>query len=126
MISMAIYLFFYPPGGFGSSIVYRIAIPFLFMAAALGSLESMRTRAHISQLVGALRTLMGRAGKEPAPEVKGQAVEILLESLRTGDANVRKMVVRQLESLTGQSLGDKPDRWDAWWKENRQRYGQKS
>ena len=126
MISMAIYFFFYPPEGLGDSIVHRIAIPFLFMAAALGSLESMRTRAHIAQLVGAVRTLMARAGKEPAPEVKGQAVEILLESLRTGDANVRKMVVRQLESLTGQSLGDKPDRWDAWWKENRQRFGQKS
>jgi hypothetical protein len=126
MISMAIYLFLYPPGKFGDSIVHRIAIPFLFMAAALSYLESMRTRAHIGQLVGAIRTLMGRAGKEPAPEVKGQAVEILLQSLRSGEANVRKMVVQQLESLTGQSLGDDPDRWEAWWKENRRRFGQSS
>ncbi len=126
MISMAIYVFFYPPRGFGDSIVYRIAIPFLFMTAALGSLESMRTRAHISQLVGALRTLMGRAGKEPPPEVKGQAVEILIQSLHSADAGVRKTVVRQLESLTGQSIGDEPEQWDAWWKENRQSFGQGS
>ncbi len=126
MIGLAIYFFIFPPRGFDDSLAYRIAIPFLFLSAAFCALENMRTRAHIGQLVGALRTLMARAGKEPAPEVKGEAVEILLHSLRTEKSDVREVVVHQLQNLTGQSIGNDPDRWDAWWKENRQSFGKKS
>ena len=122
MVGLAIYLFFFPPAGFEDDFAYRISIPFLMIAAAFGLLENLRTRAHISQLLGALRSMLKRSGKEATPEVKAEAVEILLESLRSDDARVRETAARQLGKLTGEAFGEDVDAWEDWWSANQRAF----
>lgn len=119
MFGLAIYFFFAPPPGFGEHFLYRLTIPFLFVASALSIFENLRTRMHMSQLLGALRQIMGRSGVPATPEGKREAVEILLKSLRSDQPNVRDTAAKQLERLTGQRLGADADAWDRWWAQNK-------
>ncbi|MHC4550516.1 MAG: hypothetical protein ACYTEZ_17250 [Planctomycetota bacterium] len=123
MFGLAIYFLFAPPPGFGESLGHRITIPFLLVASAYMVLENLRTRTHISQLVGALRSLMGRSGTPPTPKIKREAVEILLKSLRAEKESVRQTAARQLRQLTGQRLGDAADEWEQWWAANKESFG---
>jgi len=119
MFGLAVYLLFAPPPGFEDNLLHRIALPFTLMAVALGVLENLRTRTHLAQLVGALRTLVGRSGAQPTPQVKAEAVEILLKSLRSEQESVRRTAARQLQNLTGQDFGEDFRSWEGWWEENR-------
>jgi len=83
MFVMAIYFVFVPPPGFEENLLHRFSIPFLLVAGALTLFENLRMRAHMSKLVGALRGMMGRAGVPPTPEIKREAVDILVEELLT-------------------------------------------
>lgn len=123
MLGLAIFFVFSPPPGFEESFVYRITIPFILVSCAFSVLENLRTRAHIGQLVGALRSLMGRSGTPATPEVKGEAIEILLKSLRSDNDNVRETALAQLRQLTGEDHGDDPAAWEAWWAKARKDYG---
>ncbi len=122
MMGLAAYFFLVPPTGFDDSYGHRIAIPFILMACAFNILENLRTRAHIGQLVGALRSLMARSGKDATPQVRAEAVDILLESLKSDEPTVRATFVAQLQNLTGQQIGDDVDEWEIWWKSNRDRF----
>ena len=82
----AIYLVFWPPEGFEENLVHRAAIPFVLVATAYGVLENLRTRAHMGQLIGAIRGLLGKAPASPA--VKAEAIAILLQSLKSGPDQV--------------------------------------
>jgi len=93
------------------------------VACALTILENLRTRTHMAQLVGAIRGLMGRTGAPPTPEVKREAIEILLRSLRSDKETVRKTAAGQLRQLTGQGLGDSAEEWERWWAANKADYG---
>lgn len=124
MIVLGIYLFFAPPPGFDENIAYRIALPFVLIACAFSVMENLRTRTHMAQLVGAIRGLMGKRGVEPTPEIKGEAIQILLKSLHHGDESVRRTAANQLRNLTGETIGDDAAAWDQWWSENRSRFGQ--
>lgn len=124
MFGLAGYFVFVPPPGFDESIGHRITIPFVLVACAYMVLENLRTRIHIAQLVGALRSLMGRTGKPPTPEVKREAIEILLKSLRSGNETAREAAARQLGKLTGQDFGEDSQAWDKWWSDNKVGFGE--
>jgi hypothetical protein len=123
MFGLAGYFVFVPPPGFGGSIAHRLTIPFVLVACAYMVLENLRTRIHLAQLVGALRSLMGRTGAPPTPEVKREAIEILLKSLRGGDEAARAAAARQLAKLTGQDFGDDAQAWEAWWAKSKADFG---
>ena len=74
LLVLAVYFVFEPPLGYEDAWAHRLAIPFVLVICAFGILENLRTRVHIQQLAGALRTLVGRSGAEATPEVKGEAI----------------------------------------------------
>jgi hypothetical protein len=123
MLGLAIYFVFAPPPGFDEGIVYRITIPFILVACAFSVLENLRTRTHIGQLVGALRSIMGRSGVPATPEVKAEAIEILLKSLRSDKDSVRETAAAQLKQLTGEDHGSDPGAWEQWWAQAKKNYG---
>jgi hypothetical protein len=122
LILLAFYFVFVPPPGF-EAWGHRLAIPLVLVVAAFTVFESLKMRTHISQLVGALRGLMGRSGAPPTPEVKREAVEILVRSMRSANPGVRKTASVQLRNLTGQDLGESAEAWEAWWDRNREGFG---
>ena len=122
MIGLAVYLLIVPPPGFGDNVAHRIALPFVFVAGALGMLENLRTRTHMGQLVGALRQIMGRTGTPAPPAVKAEAVAILLKSLRSDKKTVRETAAAQLKNLTGQDFGEDPAAWESWWSSHKERF----
>jgi len=122
LIALAIYFLVEPPPGF-EGFVHRLAIPVVLVVGAHTIFESLRMRAHIAELVGALRGIMARARAPAPPEVRREAVEILLKSLRSDNGSVRKTALTQLRQLTGEDLGDDPGAWDAWWARNRDTFG---
>jgi len=123
MFGLAGYFIFVPPPGFDESIGHRITIPFVLIACAYMVLENLRTRVHLAQLVGALRSLMGRTGVPPTPEVKREAIGILLKSLRGGNQTAREAAARQLRKLTGQDFGEDANAWEEWWSANKAEFG---
>ena len=84
---------------------HQVTLPFVLIVCAFNVLESIRTRAHVTQLIGALRGAMSKAGAPPTPEAKAEAIEILIQSLYSETAAVRKTAAGQLQKLTGQDLG---------------------
>ena len=123
MIVLAVYLFFAPPPGFEDNLAHRIALPFVLVAGAFGVMENLRTRTHLGQLVGAIRGLMSKRGVEPTPEIKGEAIEILMRSLKSGEEKVRRTAAAQLHSLTGRDFGVDLEAWEGWWSENKGEFG---
>lgn len=123
MIVLGVYLFFVPPPGFEENLAHRIVLPFVLVAGAFGVMENLRTRTHLGQLVGAIRSLMGRRGVEPAPEVKGEAIEILIRSLKNSEGSVRQAAATQLHNLTGREFGEDLGAWEGWWSENKGEFG---
>ncbi|MHC4136389.1 MAG: hypothetical protein ACYTDU_16950 [Planctomycetota bacterium] len=123
MFGLAGYFIFVPPPGFEDSIGHRFTIPFVLVACAYMVLENLRTRIHLAQLVGALRSLMGRTGTPATPEVKREAIEILLKSLRSDNETARQAAARQLGNLTGQDFGEDAKAWEEWWARNKADFG---
>ena len=117
----AVYLVFVPPEGFEENLVHRAAIPFVLVATAYGVLENLRTRAHMGQLIGAIRGLLGKA--PPSPQAKAEAIGILLQSLKTGSEQVRATASGQLRNLTGQDFGMDYQAWSDWWAANKGTFG---
>jgi hypothetical protein len=122
LIGLAFYFVAVPPPGF-EKWGHRLAIPLVLVIGASTVFESLRMRTHISQLVGALRGLMGRTGAPPTPEVKREAVEILVKSMRSANPGVRRTASAQLRNLTGQDLGESAEAWEEWWERNRDGFG---
>jgi HEAT repeat protein len=48
------------------------------------------------------------------------AVEPLITTLRHEDKKVRDKVVEVLQKITGQDFGSDQEKWQKWWKENKQ------
>ena len=119
MLVAAAYYVFVPPPGFGEGFITRITIPFVLVCSAFSMMENLRTRTHMSQLIGALRQHMGKAGVPPTPQVKGEAIKILIASLRAENAATRATAADQLHRLTGADHGEDPDAWEAWWADNK-------
>jgi len=122
LIGLAVYFVAWPPQGF-ESLGHRLAIPLVLVVSASTIFECLRMRTHIGQLVGALRGIMGRAGTPPTPEVKREAIEILLKSMRSANPGVRRTAAVQLRNLTGQDLGENAEPWEEWWERNRGSFG---
>ncbi len=122
MFVLAIYVFFVPPPGF-DSMALRVTLPFILIVCAFNVLENIRTRAHVTQLIGALRGAMSKAGAPPTPEAKAEAIEILIQSLYSDKATVRKTAASQLQKLTGQDLAEDPVAWSEWWDANKAGFG---
>jgi hypothetical protein len=117
LVVLAFYFVVVPPPGF-ESWGHRLAIPIVLIVSASTIFESLRMRTHIGQLVGALRGLMGRSGTPPTPEVKREAIDILVRSMRSANPGVRRTATHQLRSLTGQDL-ESPEAWEEWWRSHR-------
>ena len=122
LICLAFYFVIVPPAGFDAW-QYRFAIPLMLVVCAATLFESLRMRAHMSELVGVLRGLMGRTGKPPTVEVKREAIDILVKSMRSDNVSVRRTAYAQLRNLTGQELGESAEAWEQWWGRNRETYG---
>ena len=122
LFGLAIYFVVEPPQGF-ESWGHRLAIPIVLVVSASMIFESLRMRTHIGQLVGALRGLMGRTGTPPTPEVKREAIDILVHSMRSANPGVRRTASTQLRNLTGQDLGESPEAWEEWWRTHRAGFG---
>lgn len=122
MFGCAIYFLFEPPPGFSDPWTLRIIFPFLFITSALTMLDNLRTRIHMGQLVGALRSISGRAGIPPAPKVTAEAIEVLISALKTNNATTRETALKQLRRITGADAGETADEWRAWYRENREKY----
>lgn len=123
LVGLALYFVAVPPPGFDESWGHRLAIPLVLVVSASTIFESLRMRAHVGQLVGALRGLMGRSGTPPTLEVKREAIDILVQSMRSANPGVRKTASVQLRNLTGQELGESAETWEEWWKRNRPGFG---
>jgi len=123
LFGMALFLLVNPPPGFEEALLYRLSLPFVLVATAVGVLENLRTRSHMAQLIGAIRTQAGKRGVPPSPEVVREAVEILIHSLRSGEERVRETATRELRKLTGQEFGPDHEAWVLWWAANKERFG---
>jgi hypothetical protein len=55
--------------------------------------------------------------------MKGEAIRILLGSLRSESGKVRETSARQLVQLTGQDFGEDAAAWERWWKANEGSFG---
>jgi hypothetical protein len=55
--------------------------------------------------------------------VKGEAIEILIKSLRSDKDTVRETALAQLRQLSGEDHGEDPAAWEAWWSQARKNYG---
>ena len=121
LLGLAGYTIFEPPESF-ADLPYRLILPFVLFASAFTILDNLRMRTHMTELIGAIRGALGRAGKAPTPEAMGEAIEILLKSLKVADPNVRKTAANQLASLTGANFGEDVDGWNHWWSENKSRF----
>jgi hypothetical protein len=122
LLGLALYFVIVPPPGF-EAIGHRLAMPLVLAVAALTMFESLKMRAHVAELVGALRGLLGRKGGTPRAEVKKEAIEILVKSMRSENASVRHTARGQLRNLTGQDLGESAEDWERWWAVNREHFG---
>ena len=123
MFGLAVYLLVFPPPGFADSMAYQVTLPFVLIVCAFNVLENIRTRAHVTQLIGAIRGAMGKAGAPPTPEAKAEAIEILIQSLHSEKPAVRHTAAGQLQKLTGQDLGEDPAAWSDWWEANKGGFG---
>lgn len=121
LFGLAGYMLIWPPEALAENLAHRAAIPFVLVATAYGVLENLRTRAHMGQLIGAIRGLVGKS--PPTAAAKAEAVEILLQSLKSGQERVRRTAAEQLRNLTGQDLGEDFAAWSAWWASNKGTFG---
>jgi hypothetical protein len=122
LICLAFYFVIVPPEGFNGW-QHRFAIPLVLVVCAVTLFESIRMRAHMSELVGVLRGLMGRSGKPPTADVKREAIDILVKSMRSDNPGVRRTAYAQLRNLTGQELGEDAHAWEEWWGRHRATFG---
>jgi hypothetical protein len=125
LLALAGYTIFVPPQPM-EELPYRLVLPFVLIACAFTILDNLRMRTHMAELIGAIKgaVAQGRAGRAPTPEQKGQAIQILLETLNTQDETARKTAFKQLAVLTGADFGEDVAAWRGWWKDNKSEYGQ--
>ncbi len=118
----------------GVSIVSRIglATAFLVLMMLIGEVGTMRM--HMGMLVSALRAggtpgasaaavaatanAMG-VGASGGTRNDAASVDILIQALKTNDADVRAKAHAHLTRLTGQTMPDDVATWQKWWDDNR-------
>jgi len=122
LLALAGYTIFVPPETM-TELPHRLVLPFVLIACAFTILDNLRMRTHMAELVGAIRGALGRAGKAPTPEAKGEAISILMGSLKSDDAKIRRTASQQLAILTGADFGEDAKSWQGWWEDNKSRFG---
>ena len=95
------------------------------IASAFTILDNLRMRTHMAELIGAIKgaVAQGRSGRAPTPAQKGEAIEILLQTLDARDEEARKTAFKQLAVLSGADFGEDADAWRGWWKDNKSHFG---
>jgi HEAT repeat protein len=92
-------------------------------ASALGKLKDLRA---VERLIEALKdkdpvvrwvaaTALGEL-KDP------RAVEPLIEALKDKHGHVKERAEEALQKITGKDFGKDPEKWQKWWKENKERF----
>lgn len=123
LIGLSFYWLIFPPQGFDTSWGHRLTVPIVLVSCALTLFESLRVRSHMAQLIGALRSMTPRATAANAtPEVRREAVTLLLKTLRSDEERLRQTAYEQLKRLTGEDFGLEPPSWEAWWEQNRETF----
>jgi hypothetical protein len=99
---------------FGETRVLTLLVGFLFLYFSALAREKDRLRLVTGEIVEGLNRAIHGA------DVKSQrdAVGMLIEGLKSDNAKVRAISLRQLRRLTGADPGDDHAAWTAWWREN--------
>ena len=103
-------------GGEGNLHAVGLGIAFFVLAAQSWDKSEMRVQA--AELMEALHQLL--YGKDYARD--REAIEILLGSLESADAETAKTAYTHLRRLTGQNFAQDPKVWRSWWEANRKRF----
>ena len=89
-------------------------------AKALGKIKDSRA---LESLISALKNEDTELKKEAAEALGNmedkQAIEPLIIALKDGDYAVRRTIAEALGKITGQTLGDKQEKWQEWWERNK-------
>jgi hypothetical protein len=100
----------------GALTMFCLGALFVYVAALIH--ERQRLARSFHELLEAhesfLQTVYGKDYKKHRA-----AVDILIGTLGTDNAEVRRKVHEQLRRITGQTLPAEPGPWEAWWKENK-------
>jgi len=119
LIGLSFYWLIWPPAGFDEMWGHRLTVPIVLVTCAFTVFESLRVRGHMAQLIGVLRNMTPRSGARASPEVRREAIALLLKSLRSDEERVRATACAELKRLTGQDFGAEPVPWEGWWEQNR-------
>ncbi|MAE76055.1 MAG: hypothetical protein CMJ85_04185 [Planctomycetes bacterium] len=96
----------------------RIGLGMLFVYMAAVVFERQRLQSSFRDLLeaheGFMQTIYGKDYKKHRA-----AIDILIGTLRTEDAEVRGKVVDQLRRVTGQDLPEDAEQWEKWWRANK-------
>ena len=91
--------------------IHRVALALLcFVAAYLWILARRSARS-----VGRIRPLLDDVLFGPGTKRDREAVDILVEALRTPDDRARTTALRTLRKISGLDLGEDPGPWETWW-----------
>ncbi len=95
------------------------ALGFLCLHSAWVAFDVARLRERLLDLLANLmRSLKGADLSRDA-----DAIEILVKAMGSANLEVRGSARGHLVRLTGRDLGDDPERWAAWWAEQRTQPG---
>src|SRR5207249_1098177 len=97
--------------GEGQSHFYGFGLFVAFLVLAAQSWEKAQMRVQMAETLEALHQLL--YGKDYRRD--REAIEILLRSLETGDAETSKTAYTHLLRLTGQNFAQDPKVWRSWW-----------
>jgi hypothetical protein len=103
---------------FGSEAAFqRFLIAFLFLYFA-GIVKDKNALRHT--VAGMVRLIKEHLGKKPPKGL--DAIDILVDAAgKDGNPETRAKVVARLTAMTGKDFGDDPEKWRAWWAEERPR-----
>jgi hypothetical protein len=106
----------------GPGAVARFFVGFLFLYFAGIVREKNDMRALFRRLIATRRA--GSPSKGGDAEQMRVAVDLLIQGLAAERPETRVSALHNLTRLTGQDLGPDQTTWEAWWRENREGFGQ--
>jgi hypothetical protein len=89
----------------------RVTLAILCLLAAYQWLQLRRTRRALARTEDLLQDVLFGAGTKRDRD----AVDILVQALRSPDARGRETALRTLRKISGMDLGDEAGAWEQWW-----------
>jgi HEAT repeat protein len=92
--------------------------------SAIWTLGRVKDPRAVEALINALRhkdPLMREKAAEALGETKDlKAVEPLIAILKDDEETFREIAAKALEKITGKDFGQDPEKWQKWWKQNKE------